>query len=419
MAETSQHAMLAALAEGQFILGTFASNCSSGMSVTKIPEKWINSWENNLALAHLLDDAGIEFMLPIARWIGYGGETNFHGNVLETMTWATGLLAHTKDICVISTIHTTANNPVVVAKQIATIEQISKGRGGLNIVAGWNKPEYEALGLDLPATHEERYGYAQEWFDIVKKLWTSKEAFDWDGKFWKLKTVLGEPQLARPVPILNAAGSGEGRAFALRNADLLFTPAVDLSRSVKEIAELKAQGKEAGKEVGVLTFTHVVCRPTEEEAKAFFKYFCEENSDTQAVENLVALQFAHAQSFPHDLLAQIKVRMAAGHGGYLLVGTPRQVADVSVLCPLMRMLWSLHTDRLCREFWNCTRLVSMVLLCHLWIMSRSFLISETMSCRCWRRLVSEGPRRRRGFSSSVLSYRNQIMNISKVKRDLA
>lgn len=332
--------MLASLDEGQFILGTFASNCSSGMSVTTIPERWDNSWENNLTLAQLLDDAGIEFMLPIARWIGYGGKTNFHGNVLETMTWATGLLAHTKRLNVISTVHTTANNPVVAAKQIATIQKISRGRVGLNIVAGWNKPEYEALGLELPATHEERYAYAQEWFDIVQKLWRSTEAFDWglgddgNGKFWKLKNVLGAPQLSSPVPILNAAGSGEGRAFAVRNADLLFTPAVDLARSVQEIAEVKAQGQAVGRAVGVLTFAHVVCRPAEAEAKAFFRYFCEENADWAAVDNLVALQFAHAQSFPHDLLEKIRLRMAAGHGGYLLVGTPRQVADVSNKNPL-------------------------------------------------------------------------------------
>lgn len=334
MAETlKENSVLSAIANGQFILGTFASNCSSGMSVTKIPERWSNTWENNLALAHLLDDAGIEFMLPIARWIGYGGETNFHGNVLETMTWATGLLAHTKRLNVFSTIHTTANNPVVVSKQISTIDKISNGRIGLNIVAGWNQPEYEALGLELPATHEQRYAYAQEWFDIVKKLWTAKEAFQWDGKFWKLKNVLGEPQLSSAVPIINAAGSGEGRAFAARNADLLFTPAVDLERSVKEVAELKEQGKAAGRTVGVLTFSHIVCRPTEQEAKEFFEYFCEKNVDSAAVDNLVALQFAHAQSFPHDLLQSIWKRMAAGHGGYLLVGTPRQVADVSVsLC---------------------------------------------------------------------------------------
>ena len=46
-----------------FLLGTFASNCSGGMSVTKVPERWDNSWANNLRLAKLLDNAGIDFML--------------------------------------------------------------------------------------------------------------------------------------------------------------------------------------------------------------------------------------------------------------------------------------------------------------------------------------------------------------------
>ena len=157
-----------------FKLGTFSSNCSSGMTVTKSPSRWVNSWENNLKLGQMLDDAGIDFMLPIARWIGYGGETDFHGSVLETVTWATALLASTKNITVFATVHTAANNPVVVAKQIATMDQVGNGRAGLNIVAGWNKPEYEALGLTLPDDHETRYGYAQEWFDVVEKLWTSK-----------------------------------------------------------------------------------------------------------------------------------------------------------------------------------------------------------------------------------------------------
>ena len=69
-----------------FKLGTFSSNCSSGMTVSKAPERWVNSWDNNLKLGKMLDDAGIDFMLPIARWIGYGGETDFHGGVLETIT---------------------------------------------------------------------------------------------------------------------------------------------------------------------------------------------------------------------------------------------------------------------------------------------------------------------------------------------
>jgi alkanesulfonate monooxygenase SsuD/methylene tetrahydromethanopterin reductase-like flavin-dependent oxidoreductase (luciferase family) len=298
------------------------------MSVTKIPERWSGNWEDNLRLAKMLDEADIDFMLPIARWVGYGGETNFHGGVLETLTWAAALLASTKNISVIGTVHTTANHPVVVAKQISTIDHISGGRTGLNIVAGWNAPEYAALGLTLPDDHETRYGYAQEWFDVVEKLWAEKDRFDWDEEYFHLKDVHSDPKpVAGRPPILNAAGSGLGREFAVKNADYLFTPAIELDRSEGEIAEIKQMAAKHEREVGVLTFSHVVCRPTEKEAKEYVDYFMGDNTDTEAVDNLIRLQFAHAQSFPHDLLALITDRMAMGHGGFPLIGTPEQVAE--------------------------------------------------------------------------------------------
>ena len=84
---------------GRFKLGIFAANCSNGMSVTRVPERWDASWDNNLALARMTDEAGLDFLLPIARWIGYGGEAiDFQGHVLETVTWAAGLLAATARI---------------------------------------------------------------------------------------------------------------------------------------------------------------------------------------------------------------------------------------------------------------------------------------------------------------------------------
>jgi len=49
-------------------------------------------------MAQIADEVGIDFLLPIARWIGYGGETNFHEGVLDPITWAAGLLANTKRI---------------------------------------------------------------------------------------------------------------------------------------------------------------------------------------------------------------------------------------------------------------------------------------------------------------------------------
>jgi alkanesulfonate monooxygenase SsuD/methylene tetrahydromethanopterin reductase-like flavin-dependent oxidoreductase (luciferase family) len=70
----------------------------------------------------------------------------------------------------------------------------------------------------------------------------------------------------------------------------------------------------------------VVCRATEAEARAYWQHTLA-HADWPAVDNLVRLQIAHAQSFPHDLLALVREGMAVGHGGFPLVGTPEQVAD--------------------------------------------------------------------------------------------
>jgi FMNH2-dependent dimethyl sulfone monooxygenase len=195
-----------------FKLGLFSSNCSSGLAVTKVPDRWSGSWEDNLRLAIIADEVGIDFMLPIARWIGYGGETNFHEGVLDPTAWAAGLLSHTKRIFVFATVHTAFNHPIVVAKQLATVDQIGQGRAGVNIVAGWNKPEYETFGVDLPSDHNDRYALAQEWWDIVKKIWTTDGKFDHVGKFYQLQHVEGLPKPFEGIlPILNAGSSPQGR----------------------------------------------------------------------------------------------------------------------------------------------------------------------------------------------------------------
>lgn len=309
-------------------LGFFSPNCSSGMAVTKVPERWDNSWDNNIALAKLGDEAGIEFLLPIARWIGYGGETDFHGSVLETVTWATGLLAHTKRINVFATVHTAFIHPFVAAKQLATADQLGHGRLGLNVVAGWNKPEYDSFGADLPAAHADRYALAQEWFDYVRKVWTHEGPFDWNGRFFNGKGIyaLPRPYDGQP-PIMNAAGSGEGREFAIRNADFLFCISIDLGQSMPEVAAIKEKSAALGRNAGAFTLSHVVCRPTKAEAEDYYRHYSEENADWGAVDNLMALQGLHAQSFPEEALRTMRGRFAAGHGTYPLVGDPDTIAD--------------------------------------------------------------------------------------------
>jgi len=97
-------------------IGLFGANCSSGRSATKVPERWSASWPDCLALAKLADGAGLDFMLPIARWKGYGGDTDFHGCSLETITWAVGLLSATKRMTVFGTVHAPLFHPLIAAK---------------------------------------------------------------------------------------------------------------------------------------------------------------------------------------------------------------------------------------------------------------------------------------------------------------
>jgi len=148
------------------------------MSVTKVPERWVNSWENSIRLAKLAADAGIEFLLPIAWWIEYGGETDFHGSVLETLICATGLLAHIQK----ADKHFRYSSHGIYSsrgcrQQLATGDQLGEGRLALNVVAGWNKPEYDAFGVNLPEKHNDRYALAQEWFDVVTRIWNHQGPF--------------------------------------------------------------------------------------------------------------------------------------------------------------------------------------------------------------------------------------------------
>ena len=165
--------------------------------MTLDPERWSGSWPNNKKLA--ADQAGIDFLLPIGRWKGYGGTTDYQGTTLETVTWATALLAATKRITVFGTVHAPIFNPVVAAKEMVTADHVGEGRFGLNIVVGWNEGEFDMFGVEQRA-HEQRYEYAQEWIDVIKMIWSDREDFDFHGKYLNMKGIRGKPKpMAAPA----------------------------------------------------------------------------------------------------------------------------------------------------------------------------------------------------------------------------
>jgi len=314
-------------------VGVFGANCSSGRSATKVPERWSASWADCLRLARMADEAGIDFILPIGRWKGYGGDTDFHGETLETKTWAAGLLAATKRITVFGTVHAPLFNPIIAAKECVTCDQIGEGRFGLNIVAGWNEGEFEMFGVQQ-RDHEARYAFAQEWVDVVKRAWSEEGEFDFDGEFFKLSGVRAKPKPyggTRPI-IMNAGSSGTGQAFALRNCDAFFT-ATNASRkslqgTAKKVDEVKQQARAFGRDIEVYTVGHVICRPTQKEADEYYRHAFIDNADWGAVERMMVLRNLTRNSLTAEEYAAKRHYFAANAiGGYPFVGTPDKVAD--------------------------------------------------------------------------------------------
>ncbi len=148
------------------------------------------------------------------------------------------------------------------------------------------------------------------------------------GFFFKLKNVLGDPRPGAPLPIINAAGSDQGREFAVRNASFLVHAG---DRSVAFVGRnrcVEAAGK-AGRPRCRRADILPRCLPSDRGGSEMLSGAFRQDACGLGRRSTTwcDLQFAHAQSFPHDLLALIRDRMAAGHGGFPLTGTPEQVAD--------------------------------------------------------------------------------------------
>lgn len=270
-------------------LGLFGANCSGGRTFTTVPERWDASWDHEVALAQLADDVGIECDVPIGRWKGYGGITNPAGSTYESIAWSCGLLAVTERINILATVHVTLMHPIIAAKQMATADQIGKGRFAVNIVCGSHEDEFQMFGVQQ-LEHDARYDQGEEWWSIIKRGWAGGEPFDFDGQYYTLRGVESAPgpHGGQTPLMMNAATSPAGRAFGVRHADMHFTHFFG-GEEHKEVAETKQAARDVGHEVQVWTSMGIVCRPTEREARAFAQHIVE-HADSGAMGHLSTRQ---------------------------------------------------------------------------------------------------------------------------------
>jgi len=285
-------------------LGIFGANLSSGKNATLVPERWQATWDQNQQVAQLADKRGLEFFLPIGRWRGHGGATNYQDWGFETLTWASALLASTERIHVFGTVHVPLFHPVVAAKMTITADHVGHGRFGLNVVVGEAHDERPMFGFPI-LEHDDRYKQAQEWLDIVRRLWTDANDFDFDGKYFHLNACHTSPKPfggTEPM-VLNAGLSEVGQAFAVRNCDGFFTVVKSsdfdertgvVTPDVPVVADVVRRVRERattiGRDIGVYSNVNVICRPTQKEALEYYRYVLDENADWPAVDNQIRTQ---------------------------------------------------------------------------------------------------------------------------------
>ncbi|MBF6570586.1 MAG: LLM class flavin-dependent oxidoreductase [Candidatus Binataceae bacterium] len=311
------------ISDNKFKLGLFCSNCSGGITKTLATERWDSSYENNRKLALAAEAAGLDFMLPLANWLGLGGDAPTETHVLEPLVWAAGLLEATSKITIFSTIHTPFLHPVFATKQINLCDQIGRGRFGVNIVSGSNPAEFALFGIPLN-DHDQRYALTEEWLTLVQRMWSEREPFDFKGRFFDLKGVVSNPGPygGEPPLLISAGSSPTGREFAKRHADCLFMLIVSLDQLADEIRAIRHG---VDRPFGVYASGHLFCRKTRKETEEFYHYIVHEQGDWKAADFLDHMH-QYSGSIPAEVRAGMRERFVSGTGTFLVKGDPDDVA---------------------------------------------------------------------------------------------
>jgi FMN-dependent oxidoreductase (nitrilotriacetate monooxygenase family) len=302
---------------------------------------------------------------------------------LEPFTWLAGIAAVTSRIGLIGTASTTYLEPYNAARLFASLDHLSKGRAGWNIVTTGAPDAAYNFGLDGHPVHAERYDRAREFVDVVTQLWDSWEdealvadrasgvyadpglihEIDHVGRHFRVRGPLNTPRTPQGRPVYVQAGSSEdGRSFAASYAEAVFTAHQTLDSAQEFYGDIKRRAAGLGRDPAqllVLPGISPYIGSTEAEARAL-KHELDEltqpayslhllrrllgvdlsghDLDAPFPRELVALDGDRAESSRSRLVVdivdrerptirQLLHRFAGARGHWVVAGTPEQVAD--------------------------------------------------------------------------------------------
>ncbi|QGG78349.1 LLM class flavin-dependent oxidoreductase [Pseudomonas syringae] len=299
----------------------------------------------------------------------------------EPLTLLSALSAVTEHIGLIATATTTYNEPYHVARKFASLDHLSGGRAGWNLVTSDAAAEAQNFGRAEHVAHAERYSRAREFHQVVTGLWDSwaDDAFTRDkasgeyydpakmhvlyhqGEHFRVKGPLNVARSPQGQPVVVQAGSSEvGRDLAAQTAEVVFTAQTSLASAQAFYADIKGRLRAFGRDADSLKImpgVFIVVAETEALAKAKFESF-QELVEPQVGVALLGRMLGNfdLSGYPLDgplpelpltdsgqrsrqkllteladqenlTLAQLGRRIAGGRGHYSLIGTPEQIAD--------------------------------------------------------------------------------------------
>ncbi|AAK91038.1 LLM class flavin-dependent oxidoreductase [Agrobacterium rhizogenes] len=263
------------------MLGLFLPLNAGGWSASHLPRT--TSWDfgYNRNLVRIADELGFDIVFGLSQWLPKGGFGEvLNGTSLDPFVTMAALATETKNILLASTVHILYGpwHPLHLARAGATLDHITNGRWGLNVVTGHRRIEHEMFG-GSQIEHDQRYRLADEFVNALKALWRSDEPVTFSGKSpWRIKEgfITPKPRFGRPL-LISATGSPAGIDFAARQSDIVFVTSpgggsFEAARASlgAHTATVKAAAARNGRTIRVILNPIIVCRDTDQEAQEYY-----------------------------------------------------------------------------------------------------------------------------------------------------
>ncbi|MBO9127193.1 MULTISPECIES: pyrimidine utilization protein A [unclassified Rhizobium] len=265
-------------------IGVFIPIGNNGWLLSENAPQYKPSFELNKEITLKAEKYGFDFALSMIKLRGFGGKTEFWDYNLESFTLMAGLAAVTSKIKLFGTAATLVMPPAIVARMATTIDSISGGRFGVNLVTGWQRPEYSQMGL-WPGDDYfgDRYEYLGEYTTVLKDLLTTGQS-DLKGKFFQMDDCRMKP-VPQSVKLICAGSSDKGMAFSAAYADYSFCFSVGVNTPTAFASTnqrlLNATAK-TGRDVRSFVLTMVLAEEKSEDAWAKWEHY-KAGADEEAI----------------------------------------------------------------------------------------------------------------------------------------